>query len=73
MVSVKLKELAIRAASINKELLKEEMNFIEAVSNSNDISLIKGLSDKILLLNRKETLYLQLVEKIIQKTKFDRA
>jgi hypothetical protein len=63
----KLLELTRRAISINHILLDEERKFIEAVCEHKEIDFLKASSDTINLLMRKEVLYNQAVQKILQK------
>jgi hypothetical protein len=53
----KLVELTTRAVSISEELLKEEKQFIDALSRNVDLNILEETSRKISLLLRKEILY----------------
>jgi hypothetical protein len=65
----KLVELAPKATSVNKELLKQEEEFITAVNQGKEISLLEKMNENINLLIRKEQLFIGAIKMFIQKVK----
>jgi len=63
----KLIELTSKAVAINKELLRKEEEFISAVSNDASLALLKIINERIFLLNRKETLFLEVTKMMLEK------
>jgi hypothetical protein len=63
----KLMELASKAVSINKQLLQEEEEFISAVEQRKEVSLLEKMPDNINLLIRKEHLFLGALKRQLQK------
>jgi hypothetical protein len=63
----KLKELASKALSINKQLLSEEEEFINALEHQKETSFLEKMTDKINLLIRKENLFLGALKRQLQK------
>jgi len=65
----KLVELASKATSVNKELLKQEKEFIKAVNQGKEITLLEKINDNIKLIIRKEQLFLGALQRLLQKMK----
>jgi hypothetical protein len=65
----KLVELVSKATSVNKELLKQEEEFIHAVKQGKEISLLEKIQENITLLIRKEQLFIEAMKMFLQKIK----
>jgi hypothetical protein len=65
----KLVELASKAVSINEELLKKEREFIDAVEENKEISLLEKWTERINYLVRKEHLFLGALKRSVEKIK----
>jgi hypothetical protein len=62
----KLIELASKAVSVNKALLEEEKEFIDAVERDQEMSLLEKKSDQINLLLRKENLFVGAIQMFLK-------
>jgi hypothetical protein len=65
----KLVELASKATSVNKELLRQEKEFIKAVNEGKEITMLEKINENIKLLIRKENLFLGALQRLLQKMK----
>jgi len=67
--NTRLIELTSRAASINKELLKEEEELITAIKENSETGRLERISDKINSLIRKENLFVGALSAVLKKFK----